>query len=152
MSNNGKDRTCTICGRTCKTAGALSAHINICRKRPTREEMAADCSNGTTAEQLAYQLRVSESTVRLWLDEYGLELGGKPELEVFVGYAPKYHQRYHECAKCNALPWCRQFVREFAWCLCEAPDRTQIEALQRRGVDLLQLTTELWLVAPEIWA
>lgn len=72
------------------------------------------------------------------------------DITIRPGYAPmRRAQKQMSCATCPAKSACQETV-SIGWMLCEAPDDEQLAALERQGIDLLQLTTELWEKNPEM--
>lgn len=154
---------CPICGLVSKLSGAHVGHIKSCKRKPPRDVLEQDVLEGATVEDIQRYYGAGNETVRRWLDSYDLVTKGLGRkgckvdlLRIYPGYSPKRGKRlrcigFNGRPACNALKWCQEMVIKIGWILCEAPDKRQKEALERQGIDLLQLTTELWVIEPEIW-
>jgi hypothetical protein len=147
---------CPFCPFVAKSGSGLAAHIRKCETRPTVEDLRRLCEEGLSTTGIARECDASHATVRRWLREAGLTAGpgGKKkaveDLVIFIAYAVK-RDDVSECSKCDAQEVCPEFVMKMGWMLCEAPDKEQRESWERQGIDILQVTTELWERMPELW-
>jgi len=149
---------CERCGFQAINSRSLATHEGSCSRRPSPEQLWRDYEAGYTPHKLRGVYKAHDTTIRRWFEEAGVPVKqphatrrAHEHLKIYPGYAPMYKKRKQDGCPCEAGFVCRITVPMLAWMLCECPDQTQKEALERQGFDFLQFTTELWARYPELW-